>query len=249
MKRPPRHQLTALVVSLLFHAAIVVMLTVLWLKYNPADSFERVWPPVDSSEILLGGEYVLIGDEPTAANEPAAAPREEATSPEPAEPTASTEAVTESPAKVNPSPEKPSKPAPDPAAERRAKEDEKTRQQTASRVSGAFSNSKTTPGNPQGNSDKTTNTEGAPGVDVGGRTLASWVKARGNATGTITIDVTVNREGRVTAASYNPGRSKGAVAASNDARQSCINAARQCRFSKTTDGPETQRGTISFSFK
>lgn len=266
MKRPSRHQLIALIATLLFHLMIVAVLLLIYLRFNPASETEREWPPVDSSEILFGGEYVLAGDLPDAVPTPeeteetvADEPKEPAPAdPEPAEkpaPTASTATPAPSPAKVKPPKEKtPEKPKPDPAAEQQARRQQATSAATASRVSGAFSasnsknDSKNKAGQPDGNVNTGANTSGAPGANLGGRTLASWVKARGNAVGTITIDVTVNRQGQVTGVAYNPRQSKGAVAASESARQSCLSAARQCRFSVATDGPELQRGTISFRF-
>ena len=72
--RSRRNQLIALLATVLFHAAVVVVLLTLCLRYSGAESNERVWPPVDSSEVLFGGEYVMVGDRQEIAantNEPA----------------------------------------------------------------------------------------------------------------------------------------------------------------------------------
>ncbi|MCH5346427.1 MAG: hypothetical protein J1E63_04920 [Muribaculaceae bacterium] len=264
MQRPTRQQLIALIGTIAFHLLLLIGLVTLYLRYDPVAEAEREWPPVDSAEILFGGEYVALGDiadaqpTPQPAVEESPAPPEAIIDPAPPTPPHSntTSSRQESPAKV-PTPKaetpKPEKPVVDPAAQERERQQKATAQATDSRVAGAFASSSSAStksgGSPNGNA-ASGNTSGQPGVNLGGRTLASWTKARANAIGTITIDVTVNRQGRVVAASYNPGLSSGAAAASPDARQSCIAAAKQCTFSVAKeDSPETQRGTISFNFR
>lgn len=265
MKQPSQQQLIGVIGTLVFHVAILLVLLTLHLRYDPAAEAAREWPPVDSAEILFGGEYVALGQYPDiepsadAAAESMPEPEPafvEETAPEAPSQTTTIDSKVPSPAKVE-TPKKedpaPKKPSIDPAAKQRAEEQTATAKATDSRVSNAFASSssnstKSSGGNPNGNAS-TGNTSGQPGASLGGRTLASWVKARGNAVGTITVDVTVNRQGRVVSASYNPSKSSGAVAGSTAARESCISAAKQCTFSVATDGPENQRGTISFKFK
>lgn len=256
-----RSGMTALAGTVIFHAAVVIALLTIFLRYNPAEQATREWPPVDSSEILFGGEYVMLGDDPASdapSAEPAPAEPVE-TTPEPAKAEAATPAMSTdrpSPAKVV---NKPAKTDPDARAAEQARERaeaearrqqqqrEATSRAAGSRVAGAF-NGKGGAGSPNGNSSKGV-TAGQPGTDLKGRTLAHWTRPSSTEAGIITVNVVVNKQGAVTSASYNPGRSKGAAAANTAARASCLAAARQCRFSVALDGPATQRGTISFHFK
>ena len=71
-----RNKLIALICTLVFHVMLVVLLLSLYLRYNGVEDNERTWPPVDSAEVLFGGEYVMIGDRPELAqntSEPAPA--------------------------------------------------------------------------------------------------------------------------------------------------------------------------------
>ncbi|WP_301385285.1 hypothetical protein [uncultured Duncaniella sp.] len=59
--------------------------------------------------------------------------------------------------------------------------------------------------------------------------------------------MSVNRQGQVTAASYQTGT--GAAAANAATRQSCVTAARASRFSVDNDAPAIQTGTITYRFQ
>ena len=75
--------------TLLFHVIVVVILASLYLRYSPSEQAERKWPPVDSSEVLFGGEFVMTGDSPELAEssqEPAPAEIQEPTPPAPQTP-------------------------------------------------------------------------------------------------------------------------------------------------------------------
>lgn len=241
---------------------------VLYLRYNPAEMTERTWPPVDSAELLFGGEYVMIGDTPyttesadnastaEADPEPApAAPPVESTensgtpSPQPTPPLTSERP---SPAKANPTP--PATPTGPSKAEieaaERARREQETRDAIASKVtfgkSGGKSNSQGKPGQPDGNS-ATGAASGTPGYNLNGRTIASWKTPPGAPLGTITVAVSVDREGNVTSAVYSSGT--GAAAASETARAQCVAAARGSKFSVDYNAPKTQRGTITYHFR
>lgn len=262
-----RRHIVAVTATLLFHALILCVIAFMYLRYNPAAREDRTWPPVDSSEVLFGGEYVMMADgagaessvipEPEAAEAPAEpAPTDApATSPEPA-PAVSPTLTAKAPSPVKaPEPEvkKPTGPtkAEQEAAERkrRQEEQEKARQAIASRVSFGKSGSgsgTSDNGSPNGNSD-TGASSGTPGFNLKGRTLDSWQKPPSAPVGTITVTVTVDRQGRVTDAVYYSG--SGAAAASTSARQGCIRAARASRFSVDLDAPASQKGTITYHFK
>ena len=112
--------------------------------------------------------------------------------------------------------------------------------------SGTGNNGAGSAGSPNGNATVGA-VSGSPGFNLKGRTLADWHRPASAPLGTITIRVSVNRQGKVTSASYLSGT--GAAAASQSARQSCIAAARQSQFSVDEDAPASQTGTITYNFK
>ena len=260
-----RHQLIALFFTVLFHAAVVVTLLLLYMRPVASDH-ERKWPPVDSSEVLFGGEYVMIGDRPEIADntgEPAPAQTEAETPPEPeveslvnsgeeAQPAPVVSSERPSPAKVEkkPVPEKTGPTKAEIEAAEKAKREQETRQAIAGKVkfgqSGTGNNGAGSAGSPNGNATVGA-VSGSPGFNLKGRTLADWHRPASAPLGTITIRVSVNRQGKVTSASYLSGT--GAAAASQSARQSCIAAARQSQFSVDEDAPASQTGTITYNFK
>ena len=183
-----------MLLTVVFHAAVAVLLLTLYLRYTPADQQERTWPPVDSSEVLFGGEYVMIGDTPEQAeSSDAPAPSEvaEATPPAPlAEAVENTGTPAPTPAPVisseRPSPAKvvketPAEPTGPTKAEieaaERAKREEETRQKIASQMkfgsAGAGASGQGKAGSPDGNST-TGVLSGTPGFNLKGRSLASW---------------------------------------------------------------------------
>ena len=255
-----------MLLTVVFHAAVAVLLLTLYLRYTPADQQERTWPPVDSSEVLFGGEYVMIGDTPEQAeSSDAPAPSEvaEATPPAPlAEAVENTGTPAPTPAPVisseRPSPAKvvketPTEPTGPTKAEieaaERAKREEETRQKIASQMkfgsAGAGASGQGKAGSPDGNST-TGVLSGTPGFNLKGRSLASWQTPPSAPLGTITVRVSVNRQGQVTDASYQSGT--GAAAANTTARDNCVRAARASRFSVDSDAPAIQTGTITYRF-
>lgn len=267
MSNSRNNRLTALIVTVIFHALIVVLLLCVFMKFSPSEDTTQTWPPVDSAEVLFGGEFVMIGDNPelamssseaapenTAAEESVAPTEAEALenagSPAPPAPVITSErpspAKTE--AKTAPAQTGPSK-AELEAAEK-AKREQEARNAIANRVT--FNNNGTgghgegKAGSPDGNST-TGAVSGTPGYNLNGRTLASWKTPAKGPLGSITVNVSVNRQGVVTSATYSRGT--GAAAASQSARQSCINAAMNSRFSVSNDAPASQKGTITYNFR
>ena len=264
--RSRRNHLIALLATVLFHAAVVVALLTLYLRYPGSERNERTWPPVDSSEVLFGGEYVMVGDRQEIAqssDEPAPAEAEAQKTPapeaesldnsgEPAQPAPVISSERPSPAKVEKKP-KPEKTGPTKAeieAAERAKREQEARQAIASKVqfgqksSGGNGSGKAV--SPDGNA-KVGAVSGSPGFNLKGRSLADWHTPPSGPLGTITIRVSVNRQGKVTSASYASGT--GAAAASQATRQSCVNAAKLSQFSVDNDAPASQTGTITYNFK
>lgn len=262
-----RNQIIAMLATLLFHAVVVVVLVSLYLRYSPAEEAARTWPPVDSAEVLFGGEFVMTGDSPEQAEssqEPAPAEVQEPTPPAPQAPAVeNTGTPAPNPAPVissnRPSPAKvvketPKEPTGPTKAEieaaERAKAEAETRQKIASKVqfgkTGTGSTGEGKAGSPNGNSS-TGALSGTPGFNLKGRTMDSWSKPQPGPLGTITVKVSVNRQGQVTDASYQSGT--GAAAASAATRQHCVNAARASRFSVDNDAPAIQTGTITYRFQ
>lgn len=253
--------------TLLFHAAVVVALLCIYLRYNPAAEADRTWPPVDSAEVLFGGEYVMIGDTPEAAesaDEPAPAETEQAPAPQPqAEALDNAGKPAPTPAPVitskQPSPAKaPEAKTKDPTgpskaeleAAEKARREQEQREAIASRVSfgnnGAGGSGSGKAGSPDGNASQGA-VSGKPGFNLGGRTIDSWEKPSAAPLGTIVISVTVDRQGHVTQAVYASGT--GAAAASTKARNECIRAARASKFSVDLNAPASQKGTITYNFR
>ena len=264
--RKDRDGLIALLATVLFHVVVVVLLLTLYLRHSGTPDAVRTWPPVDSSEVLFGGEYVMIGDRPEIAeNTGEPAPSEEIAeavpSPEieslenagePAEPATVVSSERPSPAKVEkkPLPEKTGPTKAELEAAERAKREQETRQAIAGKVKfgqkGTGGSGAGNAGSPDGNSSVGA-VSGSPGFSLKGRSLADWHSPSSGPLGTITIRVRVNRQGKVTAASYQSGT--GAAAASNATRQSCVKAALRSQFSVDNDAPASQTGTITYNFK
>lgn len=250
-------------VTAVITVAVILLLLFLYLRYT--GDKPRVWPPEDTSELLLEGEFVKYGDiqQPDFDNaEPApeteseeAAPAEDLTdageaAPEPAPPITN---KVESPVKVKeqPRPEKTG-----PTKEELAQlEKEKKQKEAAEKISrrvnfggasSGTSEAKGQSGSPNGNSDRGA-LYGQPGANLKGRTLASWSQPKSTATGSIRINIRVNRKGEVISAEYHSG--VGPVASQQAARESCINAARKSKFSVDEDSPAEQPGSIIYTFQ
>ncbi len=239
-----RRRIKALTATLITVGLILLALLTARLRYNGDEP--RVWPPVDSAELLLAGEYVMAGDipqpelnDPRPAPEAAEQPAPEADdltdtgtpAPETA-PVVSSEQ--ESPMKTKRKP-KPEKTGPT-QAELEEQERERKQKEAADRINSRVSFGGTKPGSTQakgstGSPDGNASSgalSGTPGTNLKGRTLSSWEKPAGTQTGTITITVRVNRQGHVIAASYATGT--GPVASQPAARRSCHPAAMRSRF-------------------
>lgn len=264
MTRRRRTQLTAALLTLLIHGGVVALLLVLYLRYTPSELAERTWPPVKEDEILYGGEYVMIGEEPvvTDNNDNTGTPAPIQAAQESNQLRNSGEPQPAPPAVVATERENPAvkvrKPDPQPAGPSREelarREQQRREKEAAERIAGRVNFGAGTsdadngkrPGSPNGNA-ATGALAGAPGTDLHGRSLASWSKPSGTATGTIVIQVHVNRRGRVTAAAYASGT--GAIAASSAARRSCEQAALRSTFSVSNDAPADQVGRITYRFE
>lgn len=263
-----KDSLTAALLTLLLSAIIVAGLLTWHYRVDPAAMLDREWPPVDSSEIVFGGEYVRLGDMPLPSEKleqtPAMASEQDAMVDGPdladageaeavaPEPTVSTE---ESPMKVKekPQPEK-TGPTKEELAEqaRIKKQKEEAERQAAirSRMKSGFTSKGSTngtSGSPNGNADQGA-LKGAPGHNLVGRTVESWGKPKSTLSGSVMVKVRVNRQGYVVGTPEVVGGTP--PAASNAAvRQSCIAASRASRFSVSNDAASEQVGVITWKFE
>lgn len=255
--------------------AITVVLLLLWMlladiDVSMLDDPARKWPPVDSSEIVFGGTFVRLGDLPrpmaqASRTKPAKSTSTEQPSHQGTDRTDAGERAAAAPDIVSserPSPAKVTKkeppaktgPTKEELAERERIKREKEQAEKARRINsgmqGRFSKSQTSatanPGSPGGNSS-TGALAGSPGYSLSGRTPEGWGRPASAHSGTIRIRVKVNRQGRVTEASYDGGT--GSAAAQAGVRQSCLAAARQSRFSVDLNAPAEQTGYITWTFK
>lgn len=259
-----RNRAIAAVATVVFHIAILFLLLWLGLTYSDTQR-EREWPPADTSELLLEGEYVKLGDTPVPESTPVvsessdnskpAAPAEADDRINAGEPAETTPPVltseTESPVKVKPEPI-PENPGPSEAeieAAAKAKREAETQQRINQRVSfgnGNKTNASGESGSPNGNAS-TGALSGKPGFSMAGRTLEQWSAPRGRETGVIVVSVRVDREGKVIDAKYRSG--SGAISADAAARRSCEQAAMASRFSVDANARAEQMGTITYRFE
>lgn len=267
MNRPDKDKLTAAIATAVI--LVVLLIGLMFSRFEIDLSEEREWPPVDSSEIVFGGEFVKMGDlpTPTQSAESEMLPQssaEEATH-DGTDLDNQGEAVMEEPSKITLDKESPAKeetkpqlektgPTKEELAERErikrenelAAQRKKINSNIKNRFNKSSSQAKGTPGSTNGNSDNGV-LSGTPGYSLKGRTPEGWGYPSSTYDGTITIRVKVNRQGHVIDATYAGGT--GAAAAQQSVRRSCIEAAKKSRFSVDLDAPAEQVGTITWTFK
>lgn len=261
MSEQNQAKLIAAIVTFLLMIGVILLLFWLVLRYDGERPVK--WPPEDTSELLLDGEYVKYGDISQPVNESEPAPTAENSNAQEGEDlTDSGEPAEETPTLVSSNQESPMKETkkPEPvktgptaaeiAEQERIKKEQEAAKKINNRVKFGSSNNTSTStgssGSPNGNSS-TGALSGTPGHNLKGRSLESWVKPSGTVTGTIVIAITVNRQGQVVKANYSAG--SGPIAASPEARKSCVQAALQSKFSVDLDAPASQTGTITYNFK
>lgn len=253
--RDKRNKLIAILLTALLTALTVVMLIVVNITYNGnAQKASQKWPPVDSAELLFGGEYVIAGDPEAIGNEepaPAKEVEQEAASTEQSvevkdiTPAPEPVAVQQkpSPAKVKPSVNEEARAA---AAAEAEQQRNQTRQDIASRTNKFNGSGSGKQGNPDGNSDHGSMT-GTPGASLGNRKYLGGGECTSRVTGKIVVSIQVNREGKVTSAKIVSGTPPASSNASQ--RDLVLKKARQARFSPSQDAPVSQIGTLTYIFK
>lgn len=239
MENNRRHRAIAAAATLLFHALLIAALVAGVLRYS-SEQDRPEWPPADSSEILFGGEYVMVGDQGASEAEAAAE-------------TETAEAV-EEPAndikvlKVSKAPKdlKVPKDLKDPKAEAEAEKAEKAEKAEAIKDRVSFGKGKGKAGQPDGNSADGA-VSGIAASGLGNRKAVNLPPPEKGPMGKIVVKITVDRNGNVISAAYLSGVAPANASAS--ARRSCVEAARRSRFSADPDAPASQTGTITYTYK
>lgn len=237
MENNRRHRAIAAAATLLFHALLIAALVAGVLRYS-SEHDQPEWPPADSSEILFGGEFVMVGDQGAAEAEAAAE-------------TADVSDVTDVTDVAAPSGDikvpKALKVPKDPKAEKaEAEKAEKAEKAEAIKDRVSFGKGKGKAGQPDGNSADGA-VSGIAASGLGNRKAVSLPSPEKGPMGKIVVKITVDRNGNVTSAAYLSGIAPANASAS--ARRSCVEAARRSRFSADPDAPASQTGTITYTYK
>ena len=62
MESNKKTRIIAIAGTIVIHVLILVISLCFVIEHSPQHDLNAQWPPVDSSEILFGGEYVMLGD-------------------------------------------------------------------------------------------------------------------------------------------------------------------------------------------
>lgn len=240
MENNRRHRAIAAAATLLFHALLIAALVAGVLRYSSEQDLPE-WPPADSSEILFGGEFVMIGDQGASEAEAAA---ETAEVSDVSDVTDVTDVAAPSGDIKVPKAPKDLKVPKDPKAE--AEKAEKAEKAEAIKDRVSFGKGKGKAGQPDGNSADGA-VSGIAASGLGNRKAVSLPSPAKGPMGKIVVKITVDRNGNVTSAAYLSGVAPANASAS--ARRSCVEAARRSRFSADPDAPASQTGTITYTYK
>lgn len=246
MKNNRRHRAIAAAATLLFHALLIAALVAGVLRYS-SEHDQPEWPPADSSEILFGGEFVMVGDQGAAEAEAAAETADVSDVSDVSDVTDVTDVAAPSgDIKVPKAPKdlKVPKDLKDPKAE--AEKAEKAEKAEAIKDRVSFGKGKGKAGQPDGNSADGA-VSGIAASGLGNRKAVSLPSPEKGPMGKIVVKITVDRNGNVTSAAYLSGVAPANASAS--ARRSCVEAARRSRFSADPDAPASQTGTITYTYK
>lgn len=243
-------KITAAVITAILLALSIVVLLMVSLRFPPRD-WEEKHPPEEESELLFGGEYVMLGDIPNPSDQGSKATE---TAPDGIDLTNEGETGESAPLITSEQPsamEVPQQPeAPEkqgPSAEELARQEAQKRIGNRVQFGKSGSSATGTQGSPNGNSDRGA-LSGQPGHNLHGRTLEHYeVPDNRTAVGTVEVTVSVNREGRVTSAHA----SGGTPPASSHAgvRKSCEQASLRLKFSANASAPASQTGVITWRIK
>lgn len=243
MENNRRHRAIAAAATLLFHALLIAALVAGVLRYS-SEHDQPEWPPADSSEILFGGEFVMVGDQGASEAEAAAETADVSDVSDVSDVTDVTDVAAPSGDIKVPKALKVPK---DPKAEKaEAEKAEKAEKAEAIKDRVSFGKGKGKAGQPDGNSADGA-VSGIAASGLGNRKAVSLPSPAKGPMGKIVVKITVDRNGNVTSAAYLSGVAPANASAS--ARRSCVEAARRSRFSADPDAPASQTGTITYTYK
>ena len=262
MKKHDKNSMTAMVATVIFHAAVMLLLVLSCLHYEDIPANENL---ASQDITFFGGEYVMLGDSPELANDGDMTPAVASdANPESAgdnmddaghagasvAPVVTADA--ESPMQVEQEPTQPGPTQEEIAEQERIKRRQEAERRTDNKVRNAFSNNggsgKGKQGSPDGNSSDGARA-GAPGVSglSAGYTLDHWGSPSSPVEGKIVIRVRVNSRGRVTEARYSSG--SGTAASNMDVRRSCEQASLQSSFKVPIGTVDEAIGYITWIFQ
>lgn len=261
-------RITASAITLLTVIVVLVIMLLIHLRFTPPDS--HTWPPVDESELLFTTDIAPIIPPSKATNAPAGlqSSAEKATDNGKDVVAVTSPDLTDSgPKATQPTPPVSSTqlsdmktPAPveetGPTAEQLEQQRLEAQREAESKAredafKKGFGKSDTKVNSTSGGNTKGNVAAGSPKGQIGytleGRTIAGWGKALVTApSGSITITIKVDRQGKVVEASYKSGT--GIAAGRKDVRDDCVRRAMTSHFSVLVDAPPTQTGTITYTF-
>lgn len=255
-----KNRLWAVAATVVFHVALCLLMLYSFLTYTPQAEPE---PPLAKTDILFGGEYVVLGDMPysdmngegilaAASDETAVAGDDAENAGAEGEGAAAVTLDEESTMKTGKKKNGPTE-AELAEQERIAREQQKQRNESR-KINSNVKNAFTRQSGDEGRSGSTDGnaTHGAlagkPGHSLGaGYTLSDWGKPASSLDGELVIQVRVNKNGQVISARYISG--KGAAAASNAVRRSCEQASLKSRFSVPKNATGDKVGTIIWRFE
>lgn len=240
MENNRRHRAIAAAATLLFHALLIAALVAGVLRYS-SEQDRPEWPPADSSEILFGGEYVMVGDQGASEAEAAAETETAEAVEEPANDIKVLKVSKDLKDLKVPKAEKAKK-----AEKAEAEKAEKAEKAEAIKDRVSFGKGKGKAGQPDGNSADGA-VSGIAASGLGNRKAVNLPPPEKGPMGKIVVKITVDRNGNVISAAYLSGVAPANASAS--ARRSCVEAARRSRFSADPDAPASQTGTITYTYK
>lgn len=266
-----RYRLIAGAVTLIAAVAIIVALMLICLRFDPDK--KQVWPPEDTSELLMADEYVELVELPVpqdAANAPSAnGDAGEAPVPDGMDPVESGEVAPQPPVPVasdRPSPMKvktPEKPEKTGAAESNERENQAPARQQKQpdplpikdmKYKGKSTQSGTaTSGTGSGAGNKGTGPGASVGVSYGGMSGRSMSGAGVPAVRSseilegkmVTVEIWADPDGRLIG---EPVKTTPTTVADNAVIQACITAAKSVKITPKADAQPKQRGIITFRF-
>lgn len=260
-----RNRIIAALVTILVGVALGLML---WLvRLSAASRSDAVWPPQDSSELLLAGEFVEVeallpppesggsSDPDDGATPPPPDAHDMVNSGTPAPET--TPVITSNqPSTVTEKPRQPQQPTGPSQAEIEARQREQRQKEASDEAKNRVQFGKTpaadgtgsgTTGTGAGESTSKGSHKGSVGNGLSGRTVTVSTTPTSTIPGRVVVRIKVDRTGRqTTAPTIVAAQTTIADAA---VRQACLAAASKAKVSAREDAEAEQSGTITFNFK